>query len=84
MLRLTRRDGTVFWLNPYLVETVEAMPDTMVTLSNGHRYLVSESARAVRRAWLRSVSEGGLTGPLLRVLKDEAGQAGQTGGMEGA
>lgn len=82
MLRLTRRDGTVFWLNPYLVETLEEMPDTVVVLSNGHRFLVRESAHAVRRAWLRCIAEGGVGTPLLRVLSAVPDE--DTGGMEGA
>lgn len=82
MLRLTRRDGTTFWLNPYLVEMVEAMPDTVVVLSNGHRFLVRESAHAVRRAWLRCIAEGGMGTPLFRVLGGDSEDG--AGGMEGA
>lgn len=35
-------NGT-FLVNPDLVETIEACPDTIVTLVNKHRYVVEES-----------------------------------------
>ncbi len=35
--------GGVFWLNPDLFETLEATPDTVVTLINGHKYVVMET-----------------------------------------
>lgn len=51
MIEVTRLNGSVFILNAGLIETVEANPDTVVTLVNGHRYVVQESpAEIVRRA----------------------------------
>lgn len=43
MIELTRIDGTVFFLNPDLIETVEATHDTHVSLTNGHRYVCREA-----------------------------------------
>ena len=43
MIQLTRIDGTVFYLNPDLIEVVEATHDTHITLINGHRYVCAES-----------------------------------------
>jgi flagellar protein FlbD len=43
MIQLTRIDGTVFYLNPDLIEVVEASHDTHVTLTNGHRYVCAET-----------------------------------------
>ena len=43
MIEVTRIKGGAFWLNPELVETVESTPDTVVTLFNGHKYVVAES-----------------------------------------
>lgn len=42
MIRLTRIDGTTFYLNPDLIEMVEATHDTHITLVNGHRYVCAE------------------------------------------
>ena len=41
----------MFILNANLIETVEANPDTVVTLVNSHRYVVKESlAEIVEKA----------------------------------
>ncbi|MBX5436055.1 MAG: flagellar FlbD family protein [Alicyclobacillaceae bacterium] len=50
MIELTRINGTKFWLNPMLFEMVERTPDTVVTLANGHKYVVRESPEAVADA----------------------------------
>lgn len=47
MIRLTRMNGSEFYLNPSLIETVEESPDTLLTLSNGNRYIVLEPARVI-------------------------------------
>lgn len=47
MIQLTRIDGTTFFLNPDLIEVVEASHDTHITLVNGHKYVCSESPQAI-------------------------------------
>jgi flagellar protein FlbD len=47
MIKLTRRDGSEMFLNPDLIEILEETPDTHITLSNGNRYLVLESAATI-------------------------------------
>ncbi|MBT0663941.1 flagellar FlbD family protein [Geobacter pelophilus] len=47
MIRLTRLNGSEFYLNHSLIETIEEAPDTHLTLSNGNRYLVLEPARVI-------------------------------------
>lgn len=47
MVHLTRRNGDSFALNLDLIERVEAHPDTVITLSDGTRYLVRESVDEV-------------------------------------
>ena len=47
MIRLTRLNRQEFILNSDLIETVEATPDTMITLMNGKKYIVLESAAEV-------------------------------------
>ena len=44
MITLTRMKGDRFTLNSDHIETVEETPDTVVTLLNGHKYLVRERA----------------------------------------
>ena len=43
MISLTRLSGSVFVLNADLVERVDATPDTVVTLVDGKKYVVTES-----------------------------------------
>lgn len=43
MILLTRLNGLVFALNPDLVERADCTPDTVVTLVDGTKYVVSES-----------------------------------------
>jgi flagellar protein FlbD len=47
MITLTRLTGAQFALNPDLVERVDCTPDTVITLVDGTKYLVSESLQAV-------------------------------------
>ena len=43
MILLTRLGGPVFALNPDLVERADCTPDTVITLVDGKKYVVSES-----------------------------------------
>lgn len=43
MILVTRRNGREIFLNAELIETVEATPDTVITLINQKKYLVQES-----------------------------------------
>lgn len=73
VLHRLAHEAEPFLLNPDLIVTVEACPDTVVTLATGARMLVAESpaeiARAVldwrvgvRRAALRVVTAEDLAG----------------------
>ncbi|MGF1661838.1 MAG: flagellar FlbD family protein [Kineosporiaceae bacterium] len=43
MIPLTRLNGTVFGLNPDAVVRADVTPDTVLTLADGSKYVVSES-----------------------------------------
>ncbi|HXL01981.1 MAG TPA: flagellar FlbD family protein [Candidatus Atribacteria bacterium] len=43
MITLTRFNGSSFVLNMDLIETIEATPDTIITLVTGRKYVVKES-----------------------------------------
>lgn len=47
MIRLSRLDGKEFLVNALLIETVEEVPDTIVTLTTGHKHVVRESAEEI-------------------------------------
>lgn len=43
MLELTRLNGSVYFINPDLIFTIEATPDTVVRLTNGENLVIKES-----------------------------------------
>jgi flagellar protein FlbD len=47
MIKLTRLNGSEVYLNPALIELMEELPDTHITLTNGNSYIVLEPARIV-------------------------------------
>jgi flagellar protein FlbD len=50
VIRLTRLSGTSFAINPDLIERVDATPDTVLTLVDGTKYVVSETLDNVTEA----------------------------------
>ncbi len=47
MIRVTHLNGKPFIMNAELVKYVEEMPDTVVTMRDGERIVVRESAQEV-------------------------------------
>ena len=47
MIKLTKLDGSEVFLNPDLIEILEEIPDTHITLANGNKYLFMEPAQIV-------------------------------------
>ena len=43
MILVTRLNGSVFALNPDLIERADCTPDTVVTLVDGTKYVLAES-----------------------------------------
>ena len=43
VIKLHRLNGTELYLNPDHIEIIEETPNTVITLTNGHRYLVKEN-----------------------------------------
>lgn len=48
MIVLTRINDKEFMLNAEIIQTVEATPDTVITLTTGVKYIVKESCEEVR------------------------------------
>ena len=48
MILLTQLRGKPFLLNSDLIETVEATPDTVLTMVSGKKYLVQESLEEIQ------------------------------------
>ena len=49
MIELTQLNGTAFSLNNSLIEVIENIPETKVSLTNGKYYLVQESREEIVR-----------------------------------
>lgn len=47
MIKLTKLKQDEFVLNAELIETIEATPDTVITLVNGKKYIVEEEMNEV-------------------------------------
>ena len=47
MIEVTRLDGTVYWVNPHQIESIEANPDTTLIMLSGKRLVVREERTAV-------------------------------------
>lgn len=59
MILLTRLGGQPLAVNPDLIERAEATPDTVITMSDGHKLVVSESLPqlvALVRRWRAEVA----------------------------
>lgn len=71
VVRVTRLDGSEIVVNADLIETLEATPDTVVTLSTGRRFVVREPVEEVierviayrRRLGSRAAPADGPPGP---------------------
>ena len=42
MINVTRINNTKFIINAEWIETIESTPDTVITLTNGQKYIVTE------------------------------------------
>jgi len=49
MINLTKLNGQTFTLNAIYIEEIQSFPDTTITLTNGHKFLVKESEKEVVR-----------------------------------
>lgn len=47
MIQVTRLDGSRFFINSDLIETIESTPDTVVALTSQKKLIVRESPREI-------------------------------------
>nr|WP_319488405.1 flagellar FlbD family protein [uncultured Caproiciproducens sp.] len=47
MINLTNLNGVSFALNPNLIETIEGIPETKITLTTGKYFLVAETRQEI-------------------------------------
>ncbi|MGA2091139.1 MAG: flagellar FlbD family protein [Endomicrobiales bacterium] len=67
MIKLHRLNGQEVILNAELIETVDAVPDTVINLVNGNRFVVKESMETVFKLALeyrQAIARPGVSGAL--------------------
>jgi flagellar protein FlbD len=74
MIELTRlgSHGEPLWINPDLITTLEAHPDTVVAMTNNHKVMVRESVDEVVeriRAWRVEILERAMGSRPLTVVR---------------
>jgi flagellar protein FlbD len=47
MIEVTRLNGSIFFINPDLILSMEATPDTIVTLTTGEKLVVKDSPEQI-------------------------------------
>ncbi len=52
MIFITRTDGTKIYINPELIQTVEATPDTVVTLMNNKKFIVKDTPQELAERFI--------------------------------
>lgn len=52
MIVLTRPNGTSFYINPELIQTVEKTPDTVITLVNNKKLIVKDSPQEIAERFI--------------------------------
>ena len=52
MIHLTRTNGTQFYVNPELIQTVEKTPDTVVTLINNKKMIVKDTPQEIAERFI--------------------------------
>ena len=48
MIDVTKMNGSKVTVNTDLIETVEEMPDTVITLTTGKKFIIKESRQKVK------------------------------------
>lgn len=65
MIKVTTLGGKQLVINADLIETLEATPDTVLTLTNGRKYVVAETVEEVVErilAYRRQIAAGPVEG----------------------
>jgi flagellar protein FlbD len=52
MIEVTRINGSIFFVNPDLIVTLEETPDTVITLTNGEKFVVRETPQVLIERFL--------------------------------
>ncbi|BER91339.1 flagellar FlbD family protein [Atrimonas thermophila] len=74
MIAVTRFNGSVFVVNSDLIETIEATPDTVITLVTGKKYVVQEKVEEVIERIIEFRRKSGMARILINEIHSERGK----------
>lgn len=52
MIFITRTDGSIIYINPELIQTVESTPDTIITLVSNKKLIVKDTPREIAERFI--------------------------------
>ena len=47
MIEVTRLDGTIYWVNPHMIESMETNPDLTLTMLSGRKLIIKDSPEEI-------------------------------------
>ncbi|HUC90966.1 MAG TPA: flagellar FlbD family protein [Paenibacillus sp.] len=71
MIEMTRLNGTKLIINALLIETIEEVPDTVITLTTGKKILASEPAAVLIDRIRQHLREIGVVASIIRSEQTE-------------
>ncbi|PLT31553.1 flagellar FlbD family protein [Peribacillus deserti] len=74
MINVTKLNGKSFYINAIYIETVESHPDTIISLTNGKKYIVAETEEEIVQSMIgfyRAINILGLTNDKGGALDEE-------------
>jgi flagellar protein FlbD len=72
MIYVTRLNKSQIILNCEWIETIEATPDSVITLSNGKKYVVSESVEEIIKRIIEYKQKAGFASKIPIVMDEES------------
>ena len=52
MIQMTRFDQKIVYINPEIIESLESVPDTLITFINGKKLLVKENIEQIKEQFI--------------------------------
>lgn len=52
MIFITRTNGTIMYINPELIQTVESTPDTIITLTSNKKLIVKDTPQEIAERFI--------------------------------
>jgi flagellar protein FlbD len=71
MITVTRLNGTKVMINALLIEMIEEVPDTLITLTTGKKILATESSEQLRTSIEQYLSRIGIIAASIRSEQTE-------------